>query len=94
MKNKIIAGTLMSLLMCVGSVYANKMMNIDDKIKDMQNKLSLTDNQASEVRPILQDYKDKVDNLREDKDSKLSKVLSDEQMTKLRDMKDEKDEKY
>ncbi|MBL8013377.1 MAG: hypothetical protein JNN05_05965 [Candidatus Omnitrophica bacterium] len=91
MKNKIIAGTVMSLLLIVSGAQANRMMNVDEKVKDMQRELSLTDNQANEVRPILQDFKDKMENLKQDKESKLSKVLSDEQMTKFRDMKDDKD---
>ena len=84
MNYKIILGVLTVLFLCGGPVHAHKMMSADEKVEKMKKNLSLTDDQVDKVRPIVQDYKDKMDGLKQDKESKLSSVLSVEQMNKYK----------
>jgi Spy/CpxP family protein refolding chaperone len=91
MNGKIILSVFTALFLCTGSVYANKMMmTADEKVQKMKKELNLTDDQVNQVRPIIQEYKDKMDALMQEKETKLSSVLTLDQMNKMKKMKNEK----
>ena len=91
---KILLGVVM-LFLFSSPVYADRMINVDEKIQKMKTDLNLTQDQADRIRPIIQDYKDKMEKAHKDKEDKLNQVLSADQMKKLKDMKkaEEQEEK-
>jgi Spy/CpxP family protein refolding chaperone len=80
------------LLVVTSSVYANKMMNVDEKVDKMKAELNLTPDQANQVKPIIQEYKEKLDTIHKDKEEKLSRILSSDQMNQMKAMKKDKQE--
>lgn len=91
MKNKLMA-LMLGTMMVVGTMaYANEDFNVDDKAKHMKSKFNLTDDQTNSVKSILQDYKNKIEDARKEKEQKISAVLTPEQADKWKDaMKDKK----
>lgn len=87
MKTKaFLLGSLLVVLLSA-SVYANKMMSVDEKLQKMRSQLNLTQQEVEQARPIIQEYKDKMDRARQEKEDKLSRIFSPEQMNQLRSMK-------
>ncbi len=78
---------IIGLVMLSSAAFANMNMSVDDRVSKMTTDLSLTPDQVSAVRPVIQDFKDKVDQLMQEKDQKLSGILSADQMTKMQSMK-------
>jgi len=86
MKSKmlwIIAGAL--LLLPTGAA-ANEMYSVRDELDKMKMELDLTPKQTRKVEAILQDFKDQVDQAKDEKKDKLDDILSDEQKDKLEAM--------
>jgi hypothetical protein len=80
-------------MLAVIPLHANENMSVDEKVEKMKSNLALTDDQANQIKPILQDYKMKKDQLDQDKEQKLSAILNSTQMQQLREMKVDKDNK-
>lgn len=59
---------------------AQKPVSIDDIIAKMQKQLGLTDQQAQEVKPIIEDHIAKEKQLMLDEKKQLSKILTGDQM--------------
>ena len=88
MKVKLMCLGMITSLVLVSSVaFANMNMSVDDMVNKMTTNLNLTSDQVSAVRPVIQDFKDKVDQLMQEKDQKLSGILSTDQMSKMQSMK-------
>jgi Spy/CpxP family protein refolding chaperone len=68
-----------------------KSMDVDEKIAKMKSELNLTEEQANQIRPILEEYKDKMSKAMEEKKDKLRQVLSSVQMDHLNHLNDIKD---
>ncbi len=82
------------LILASSSVYANTMMNVDEKVEKMKAELHLTQDQANQIKPVIQEYKEKADKLHKDKEDKLSRILSSDQMNQLKAMKKDKYEDH
>lgn len=92
LKKMLLASTLFFL--AAMPVWANEMMSVDEKVKKMKMDLNLTDEQANQVKPIIEDYKSQMNKLHDEKKARLGKVLSTEQMDRLEDMKKEMKDKH
>jgi Spy/CpxP family protein refolding chaperone len=78
----------MLMLVMAAPLHANEMgMNVDDRVKEMKTQLSLTDDQANQVKTIMEDFKTKSEALHKEKQDKLGQVLSADQMTKYKEWK-------
>lgn len=88
-----ILGLVMGLCLLGSTVHANEVMNVDEKINKMKENLSLTDEQAKAVKPILEDYKDKMEAAGKEKEERLAQVLSPDQMKTMKDMHKEMKDK-
>jgi len=65
--------------------------NVDDRISKMKADLNLNDEQVKAVKPVMEDYKDKIHQARQDKEDKLDKILTSEQKNKMKEFKVDKD---
>ena len=70
-----------------GIVSANEHFNVDEKVTRMKADLNLTDDQVRSVKPILEDYKNTMELAEKEKKSRLSNVLTDDQMKKMMKMR-------
>jgi len=94
MKVKLIFCSMITGLVLLSSAaFANMNMSVDDKVNQMKTNLNLTDNQVNEVRPIIQDFKDKMDQIVKEKELKLSAILTPDQVSKMQSMKNDRDSK-
>jgi hypothetical protein len=93
MNGKTILAAATFLMLAVIPLHANENMSVDEKVMKLKNNLALTDDQANQIKPILQDYKMKKDQLDQDKEQKLSAILNATQMQQLREMKVDKENK-
>lgn len=66
-------------------------MSVDEKVQKLKSELNLTDEQTTKIKPIIEEYKEKVSKISEEKHDKLKEVLTVEQLDKLNDMKKDKD---
>lgn len=83
---------MLAFLSAAATVYADKMWSIDEKVRKIQDELKLSQEQADQIRPILQEYKDKIDQAGDAKEDKLRKILTEDQMNQLKN-KDDMDAK-
>ncbi|MBI4432973.1 MAG: hypothetical protein HY592_05805 [Candidatus Omnitrophica bacterium] len=69
-------------------------MNVGKKVEKMKTQLLLTPDQESQVKTILNDYKDKMKDLKQEKKDRISAVLTPEQRDKheamMKEWKDKK----
>lgn len=85
-RKPIVLGALTALLLA-GNAFANKDFNVGDKLKEMKKELALTDAQVNAIDPILNDYKNKIDAAADEKEQRLSSILSADQMKQWKQMK-------
>jgi Spy/CpxP family protein refolding chaperone len=65
--------------------------NIDERVSKMKSDLNLNDDQVKEIKPIMENYKDKIHEARKEKEDKLDKILTSEQKDKMKNFKEDKD---
>ena len=86
MNRKQVVGVLILLFFLAVPAYAKskdqsqKPLSIDDIVAKMQKQLGLTDQQAQEVKPIIEDHIAQEKQLMLDEKKQLSKVLTGDQM--------------
>ncbi len=85
MKSRAMLLSTIMILFLAGPVLAAEEFNVDNKIQAMKNELGLTDDQVRALRPILTAYKDKLDQATNEKEQRLSDVLSTNQRNKLQE---------
>ena len=68
-----------------------KYYNVDDRLDKMKSDLNLNDQQVKEIKPILENYKDKIHSARQEKEDKIDKVLTSEQKSKMDNFKKDAD---
>lgn len=86
MCSSMVAGLV--LLSSAAFAYGN--MSAEDRVVKMTKNLNLTSDQVNAVRPIIQDYKNRMEQLEQEKEQKLKAVLTTDQMTKMKQMKKER----
>ncbi len=64
-------------------------MSVDESVQKMQDKLNLSEEQADQIRPVLEEYNDGMKELKQEKKENLSGILSGEQMDELKKMEKE-----
>jgi hypothetical protein len=87
MKNKIILNGVAVLCLLANSAFAMEGYNINDKMMEMKTDLNLTDDQVATIKPIMEYYMKKTEAMEKQKEDKLSKVLTDDQMMRMMQMK-------
>ena len=87
MKNKTVVGVLIIFSFLAVSVDAKtrqqsppKPLTADDIVAKMKTQLGLTDQQAIEVKPIIEDFLAEEKQLKLDEKKQLSKVLTGQQL--------------
>jgi Spy/CpxP family protein refolding chaperone len=70
---------------------ADEYYKIDERIDKMKSDLKLTDEQVKEVKPVMENYKDKVHEARKEKEDKLDAILTSEQKEQMKQYKEDKD---
>ena len=87
MNRKRVVGVLIILFFLAVSAYAKQkqappqqQLSVDDIIAKMKIQLELTDKQADEVKPIIENYLAKEKQLKLEEKKQLSKVLTDQQL--------------
>ena len=90
MKAKMTILSAIVVMVLITPVYAMEDFNVNDKINMMRTDLNLTDDQANAVKPILADYKNKLEQAHKEKEDRLKNILSSDQMSKMKDMKKER----
>ena len=76
---------ILILLAC--SAFAMEGYNINDKMLQMKEDLNMTDDQVAVVKPVVEYYMRKMDAMEKQKEDRLSKLLSEDQMMKMMQMK-------
>lgn len=94
MKYKTITLGVIAFSFFAVSAYANKDFNVDDKVQKLKTELVLTDDQVRAIKPILEDYKNKLDQAGDEKEQRLGEVLTPDQMARLKDAKKNMKDKY
>jgi len=87
MKTKIMLNVAAILILLACSAFAMEGYNINDKMMQMKADLNLTDDQMMTVKPIVEYYMRKMEAMEKQKEDRLSKLLSDDQMMKMMQMK-------
>ena len=65
--------------------------NVEANVKKMKVELGLTDTQAEQIKPIIQDYKNNIERAHDEKQERLNAVLNNDQQGRLKaNMKDKK----
>ena len=91
MKNKLKCyGMIIGLVLLSSTAFANWNISVDDKINKMTRDLNLTADQIIAVRPVIQDFKDRMDQIMQEKDQKLRGILTADQMSTMQNMTDAK----
>lgn len=85
MKYTILFTTLAWVVLLNSPVRANEMMNVDQKVQKMKAELNLTDDQANQIKPIIQDYKNQMEQAKKNKEDRLRGVLSSQQMDQMKE---------
>jgi len=86
MSNKIMTGSLIIFFCLMAFAYAkpkveaHKQITVDDIVAKMKVQLELTDQQVQGVRPIVENYLVKEQQLRLEEKKQLSKVLTSQQL--------------
>jgi len=84
MNNKTIFGVLIITYLLILPAQAKdkpeKLLGINDIIAKMQKQLELTDRQAGQIKPIIEEYIAKEKQLKLEEKRALSKVLTDQQL--------------
>ena len=63
-----------------------KGMDVDKKVSEMKQRLSLNDDQASQLKGILNDFQEKEKMLHKEKQDRINALLTPEQKTKHEQM--------
>ena len=87
MKTKIMLNVAAILCIMANSAFAMEGYNINDKMMQMKADLNLTDDQMMTVKPIVEYYMRKMEAMEKQKEDRLSKLLSSDQMMKMMQMK-------
>ena len=74
-------------------VFADEGMDVDKKVEKMKTELGLDAEQEASVKTILNEYKSKMEAIKQEKKDKLDAVLTPEQKTKHEAMMKEWKEK-
>ena len=75
-----------------GTLQANmKKFDVGQKLDQMKAQLNLTDSQADQVKQILKNEKDQVDNACDAADNQIKQVLNSSQKDQYEKMKDQWD---
>jgi Spy/CpxP family protein refolding chaperone len=69
----------------------DKYYNLDDRITKMKSDLNLTDAQVKEIKPVMENYKDKIHEARQEKEDKLDKILTSDQKDKMKNYKEDRE---
>ena len=86
MNNKITTGILIVFFLLIVSAYAkpkeqsHKQLTVDDIVAKMKLQLELTDQQVEGVKPIIENYLAKEQQLRLEEKKQLAKVLTSQQL--------------
>ena len=72
-----------AVLLLMPAVGQAEDFDVREHLDQMKQELDLTPKQTEEIKPILNEYKDQLDQAREEKREKLDEVLNDERMDKL-----------
>ena len=75
-----------SWVLQVPQVSANKKMGVEEHIKELKSKLSLTSEQESQVRSIIEDKKRKMEEAKQGAHERIRDVLTDSQRAKFNDL--------
>jgi Spy/CpxP family protein refolding chaperone len=81
---------VIGLVLVSSMAFADWNMSVDDKVGKMTKNLTLTSDQVIAVRPVIQEYKDKMDQIEQDKMQKLRGILTADQLTKMQNMKNDR----
>ena len=81
---------VIGLVLVSSMAFADWNMSVDDKVGKMTKNLTLTSDQVIAVRPVIQEYKDKMDQIEQDKMLKLRGILTADQLTKMQSMKNDR----
>jgi len=87
MRSRIILNVAAVISLLASSAFAMEGYNINDKMMQMKADLNLTDDQVAVVKPVVEYYMRKMEVMEKQKEDKLSKLLSDDQMMKMMQMK-------
>ena len=82
---KRLVAMVMVLSFCSLSAWANaghEGMNVDKKVEKMKKNLVLTDDQAVQIKAVLNEYKDKIEALMKEKHERVDAILTPEQRAK------------
>jgi len=86
MNSKRVVGVLIMFFLLMASVYAKQKLQpqqqitVDTIVAKMKKQLELTDKQAVEVKPIIEDYLLKEEQLKLEEKKQLAKVLTGDQL--------------
>ena len=87
MNNKVVVGVLIAFFFLMATSYAKdkqgpppKPLTTADIVAKMKQQLGLTDEQADEVKPIIENYLVQEKQLRLEEKKQLSKVLTGQQL--------------
>jgi Spy/CpxP family protein refolding chaperone len=69
-------------------------MDVDKHLAKMKTQLSLTDDQATQVKAVLEDVNNKMKALHEEKKSRIDAILTPDQRTKHDQMMKDRKEKH
>ena len=87
MKTKTMLNVAAVLCLLANSAFAMEGYNINDKMMQMKLDLNLTEDQVAVVKPVVEYYMRKMDVMEKQKEDRLSKLLSEDQMMKMMQMK-------
>jgi len=87
MKAKIMLNVAAVLFLLANSAFALEGYDINDKMMQMKADLNLTDDQMATVKPVVEYYMKKMEVMEKQKEDKLSKLLSEDQMMRMMQMK-------
>jgi periplasmic protein CpxP/Spy len=92
---RFIAGMMAWTLCTAPAAWANEghEMNVDKKVEKLKNELALTPDQESQVKAVLNEYKDKAKALKDEKKAKMDAILTPDQKSKHEKMMKEWKEK-
>ena len=87
MKTKTMLNVTAVLCLLASSAFAMEGYDINDKMLQMKEDLNMTDDQVAVVKPVVEYYMRKMEAMEKEKEDRLSKLLSSDQMMKMMQMK-------
>jgi hypothetical protein len=89
MKNFVLS--CLTVLLFASPVLAHEKIDVNAKVDMMKKELNLSDDQVKSVKPVIEDYKNAVEQAGKNKEDKLSSILSKDQMDKMKDLMKDKE---